>query len=365
MKKVLITLLITSAALQTGTHLIAMNVQAEATVCCSVCTFENKYTSVNCEVCETSLAQVKKEINNAREERERKQLQAAIEASIALDLAKKQEEADLALALDFQKQEEKAAQDAASIAAIQALQEEDQKQEAADHPDHDASFALAMALEQEAQQLDWQPAQLDNTPLSPAELKTLNIIMLTPVRQAFGSATCGGHAVVNALLINKALEKGLPVSANLQGPEQKTQFSQATAYYKQQTKSKQQSMQNMQSGEIEHMAKHLGVHNVFVIDKDPTLMSLNTVTDRLKELSVNAGVAHFIFNTGGHWILFSVIKDNLDSLQLYYTDSIPKAYIPKVLHPYIRLVKNNFEHLSGPADAAAAEPAQAPGCILL
>jgi len=308
MKKLLITLLVTSAALQPGAHLIAMHAQAEATVYCPACTFENENTATTCAVCETSL------------EEEKKQLQAAIEASIKSDLAKKQEEADHALILQ--------------------LQEQDQKAEAADD---DASIALALKLQQEAQQAHWQPAQLDNRPLTAAELKTLNIKMLQPVRQDIGSNTCGGHALVNALLINNALENGLPVSAKLQGNEQKTQFLKATQYYKKQTKQKKQSMANMSSAEIEDMAKHLGVQNVFVIDKDPNLMILDTVKDRLKELSVNAGVAHFIFNTGGHWILFSLIKNDIDSLHLYYTDSIPKPNIPRVLHPYIRIIKNQCE----------------------
>lgn len=345
MKKLLITLLVTSAALQPGAHLIAMHAQAKATVCCPACTFENKNTATTCAMCERSL------------EEEKKQLQAAIEASIKSDLAKKQKDADQALALNLHKQEQKAAQDAASIAAIQALQKQDQK--AAQATGYDASIALAMKLQQEAKEAHWQPAQLDNTPLTAAELKTLNIKMLQPVRQDVGSNTCGGHALVNALLINKALKNGLPVSAKLQGDEQKTQFSLATQYYTNKTKQQKQSLKDMQSDEIEDVAKYLGVRNVFVIDKDPNLMILDTVKDRLKEVSVNAGVAHFIFNTGGHWILFSLIKNGIDSLHLYYTDSIPKQNIPTVLHPYIRIIKNQCEKQNGPAHAAAAQPAAA------
>ncbi len=136
-------------------------------------------------------------------------------------------------------------------------------------------------------------------------------------------ATCGAHAAVNARAVQQIVQSG--GDGQLTGAEIRSKAAALKSYIQQ---------ENLYYDDIYHLAGRIGLDNYLVMafnnqmgnfyeathsDSLGVQKSLNRIFSTIQ--SSAAGDYHFILNTGGHWVVVSVIKYRDQSPQMLYLDS--------------------------------------------
>jgi hypothetical protein len=139
------------------------------------------------------------------------------------------------------------------------------------------------------------------------------------VTQQKGSS-CGYHAVYNAQSVETLVLDGTPItsSAVIQEARQYQQHIQRNALI---------------TDELIDLANQLDIDNFYCVDGGQGLTFAGSSAGaqdgnrflqavRTQNQHINPLIGHFIVNTGGHWVVFSVIKESGEQPVIIYTDSL-------------------------------------------
>lgn len=131
-------------------------------------------------------------------------------------------------------------------------------------------------------------------------------------------ATCGYHAAINALAIQHLLDRGIKITQDAVKAEAQNHLHLI------------QGAQNIEIGQIIEFVSHKAqLRNCyFLAIQGNEIIPAGTGTDNnysMQQLFDLFGTdrplcAHFILNTGGHWVVFTVVQQNQE-IQLFYQDS--------------------------------------------
>jgi len=163
-----------------------------------------------------------------------------------------------------------------------------------------------------------QPQQGDNAP----RISECRTVTVPSVQQGRGSAECGLYALCNAYAIEQCVENNQPVTnqtAQNNCRQAYRRFQQADLGYHRDLVSEQiEQARDVVFGDLltGNNCALLGVRaNAEVHGASP---ETETVIENLANGHINS--AHFVTNTGGHWVLLSVVRtDNL--YIIYHMDS--------------------------------------------
>ncbi len=162
-------------------------------------------------------------------------------------------------------------------------------------------------------------------PVEKIELPALSTATIQLQANQQSGATCGYHAAFNAKAIQDLFKAGTPI-------DEKAIQHQARTYFRYLGK------HDLEIAEIIiDVGQKIGLKNVYFLGYDRkngvypagVLNEQEDLDTFFKTLQTKqAFLAHFICNTGGHWVLISLFKQPQKPLRIIYLDSVNNSLKP-------------------------------------